>query len=226
MRTSTTAGQTLIKQLAVLLILLSTLSGCSQPEEPTLALYLAVQRGDINQIERHITWGSDINELNKDGLRPLHVAADKGRYVVVKLLLTHGADANAKDGNGNTPIGAALLTGRTQIATLLKEKGALIDADKLLAQVTLNHVADRDVFSLLIRWGADLNHIMANGETPLSSAVSESDLKMVKLLIRNGANVNTSNQANHSPLKIAESTKNPDIIRTLLKNGAQTKSDQ
>ncbi len=221
--TTTLAGDTLVKQLTAALLTLITLAGCSQPDEPTLPLYLAVQRGDINQIERHISWGSDINQLDKDGELPLHVAARKGRYVVVKLLLTHGAEVNAQDSQGNTPISAALLTGRTQVAELLKKKGATIEVDSLLALMVLNHVTDRDVLALLLRWQANIDHLTASGETPLGIAISGSDLKMVKLLIRNGAGVNTPNKANLSPLEIAESTKNSDIIRLLLKNGAQKK---
>lgn len=40
------------------------LAACSEPDKPTIALNLAVERGDINQIERHVQTGSDINRPN------------------------------------------------------------------------------------------------------------------------------------------------------------------
>jgi len=223
MLTTTTVGQTLVNRLFTLMIALVALMGCSQPNEPSLALYLAVQRGDIEQIERHIAWGSDINELDKDGLSPLHVAANKGRYVVVKLLLNSGANADAKDRNGNTPLSTALLAGRIQIAELLKQKGASTDANQLLMQVVLQQASDRDVLALLVKWNADLNHTTKNGQTPLAVAISQADLKMAKLLIRSGVDVNKPNREKVSPLELAEKGQNPDIIRLLQKHGAQKK---
>ena len=77
----------------ILLTLVFALSlvACDSSDKPTLAFYLAVERGDIDQIQRHIDWGADINQLNPDGRRPLHVAAAKGSMVVTRLLVRHGA---------------------------------------------------------------------------------------------------------------------------------------
>lgn len=214
-------GETLYKQLVLIMLTALTLGGCSEPNEPSLALYLAVQRGDINQIERHIAWGSDINELNKDGLRPLHVASIRGQLVVVRLLLNNSADPNALDSTGLAPVTTALLHGRARIAELLKQKGADIDANKLLMQLVSHKASDRDVMSLLLIWGADINHTSQKGQAPLEVAITQSDLKMVKLLIRSGADVNAPNQNEQTPLELAQPTNDQDIIRILLKNGAQ-----
>ena len=69
------------------LIMLLLLTGCAEPDRPTVSLYLAVQRGDIDQIERHIYWGANINQPDPEGQMPLHVAAREGQWVVVELLL-------------------------------------------------------------------------------------------------------------------------------------------
>ena len=57
--------------LIPLLILILSLAACGQPDPPTIGLYPAIHRGDINQIERHIKSGTDINQVDADGNRPL-----------------------------------------------------------------------------------------------------------------------------------------------------------
>lgn len=209
-----------IKVFIVSLILL-LLTACGQPDRPTIGLYLAIQRGDIDQIERHIRWEADINQIDVDGRRPLHVAADRGRYVIAKLLLKYGADINAKDRQGHTPIHSALLAGRTQVADLFIKKGADFDADVLLEQIVASDTSDRDVIEFLIKQGADIDHLDKTGNSPLTSAVSRNQRVMAKLLIAAGADVNKSSAAGLRPLDLAKKQENPNIIRLLRRNGAQ-----
>ena len=212
-------GMRIIKSIAILLFL--TLNACSPPDEPTIGLYLAIHRGDINQIERHIEWGSDINQVDADGRRPLHVAAERGRLAVVKLLIKHGAEIDALDREGNTPLYSAVMAGRTQIAMLLLKSGSKIDANYLLDQVVANSVADRDVIDFLLDQGAEINHQDEQGRTPLIIAISQDNRIMVKLLITNGADVNKPDNSGQTPLMLANERNKSDIIRLLKRNGAK-----
>ena len=114
-----------IRQLIPCLIMvLSVITGCSDPDRPTIVFHLALQRGDIDQIERHIFWGTDITQAGPSGQTPLHITAEKGRPIVTELLLKHGADIEGKDGDNNTPLHTAVMSGRTQVAKLLIQQGA------------------------------------------------------------------------------------------------------
>lgn len=125
-------------KLLRLLFLVSLLFACDSADKPTLSLYLAVQRGDIDQIQRHIVWGADVNQLDVDGRQPLHVAALQGELVVIRLLLKNGADIDGLDRNGHSPLYIAVMGGKTQVADFLIEKGLLTmqtDCFSLLSQI-------------------------------------------------------------------------------------------
>jgi len=205
------------------LILLLLAAGCSEPDRPTIALYPAIQRGDIAQIERHIKWGTDLNQTNPDDSMPLHVAAKAGRWVVVKLLLKHGADINTLDKQGHTPLYNAVMSGRTQVAEMLIKRGATYDINMLLQEAVSNQVADRDVFDFLIQQGADINHTNESGDALIHIAVKKDYRIITKLLINNGADINAKDATGHTPLWHSIGRHNRDISDLLKRNGAVAK---
>jgi ankyrin repeat protein len=210
-----------LRFLLCLAALVLPLSACTEPDRPTIGLYLAVQRGDLDQIERHLFWGSDINQPDVDGRMPLHVAAEQGRWPVAKLLIKNGADINASDRNGHSPVYVALMAGRTQVVRHMVKMGALIEPDELLAEATRNGVADRDVVELMLQQGADIDHQTKEGVTPLILAIKKGERLLVKRLILYGADVNKPGKDGEMPLAIANSLGNDSIIRLLRQNGAR-----
>jgi len=140
--------------LPCLMLMLFVVAGCADPDRPTIGLHLALQRGDIDQIERHIFWQANINQAGPNGQMPLHIAAEKGRPIVTELLLKHGAEINNKDSNGNSPLHTAVMYGRTQVAEFLIERGAEFNPDRLLEDMVRNNVTDRDAIRLLLQNGA------------------------------------------------------------------------
>jgi len=206
--------------LACLLLALLFVAGCADPDRPSIGLYLALQRGDIDQIERHIFWGADINKAGPNGQMPLHIAAEKGRPIVTELLLEHGADINGRDSKAKTPLHTAVMSGRTQVAEFLIKRGAEFKPNKLLDEMVSNSVTDRDVIRLLLKNGADINHISDQGLTPLLVAIKQDNRVLVKLLIDNGADVNKPDNNDQTPLHLANQIKDGSISRLLQKNGA------
>jgi len=194
-------------------------AGCAEPDRPSVSLYRAVQIGDIDQIERHLYWGTDINAPDAQGNTPLHVAADRGRWAVVRLLLEHGAEIDARNAEGQTPINSALLKGRTQVAELLLQHGAQLDPTRALHDAAVRQIADRDVIRFLVEHGGNINGVAENGNTPLHQAVAEGNRVIAKFLIAQGADVNAPNGAGKTPLDVALESRDADLVRLLQSQG-------
>jgi ankyrin repeat protein len=60
-------------------------------------LHWAALLGAVDEAERLIVQGVDINATDKHGMTALHAAALRGHVTTVELLLGKGAEANAKD---------------------------------------------------------------------------------------------------------------------------------
>lgn len=215
-----------MRLIAALLLLPLLLNGCSEPDRPSIPLYMALQRGDIDQLERHIYWGSDIQALTPDGLRPLHIAATKGNVVMAKQLLKHGADVNALDSEGVTALQHAILTGRTQVADVLLANGATLNADRLLLLAAAQGTSDRDVIRYLVKHGADINRRDSNGDTALLLAVRDGNLRLARHLIDQGADVNASDRDGRTVLSLALSMGQTELATLLRRYGALVTTDK
>jgi ankyrin repeat protein len=211
----------LSKFTTALLIALAVLLGaCTKPEPPTINLYRAVHISDIDQIERNLRWGADVNQPGPDGLTALHVAAGKGSLVIVKMLLQEGADPELKDPQGNTPLSTALLTRNTLVAGYLVKQGVPLDPNAILQKAVRQGQADRDVIDFLVKRGAELDRQDPQGNPALHLAILNGRRVIAKYLINKGADINLVNSAGKSPLALANELGEKDIERMLIDFGA------
>ncbi|HIE54385.1 MAG TPA: ankyrin repeat domain-containing protein, partial [Chromatiaceae bacterium] len=162
-----------MKTIHLFLFSLLLLGACSAPDKPSLTLYLAMQRGDIEQIERHIRWGSDMNQLDRDGFTPLQVAVMNGRTAIVRLLLKHGVEVDKPDRHGHTALYHAIMGGHILIADLLRKAGAKMDATPWLLDAARKGVRKRETIHYLVSHGADTEARDENGDTPLLIAIRQ-----------------------------------------------------
>lgn len=212
--------------LTVALAALS-LAACEEPQRPTQSLERAVQIGDLEQIGRHIRWGSDLSQPDERGDTPLHVAARAGQVATVRELASHGARLDARDAQGRTPLELALIHGKTQAAAALLAAGAALDPQAALWNLVQTGVSDRDSFDFLIRRGADPDQPDDRGQSPLHRAVSLGHLETVRRLLSRGAQVNRPDGAGRTPLDLALKLAGPrgrdaaDIVQTLVQSGAR-----
>ncbi|MGQ9830891.1 MAG: ankyrin repeat domain-containing protein [Thermochromatium sp.] len=108
---------------------------CSEPARPTLTLHRAVAIGDLDQVKRHIHWGTDLDQPDAQGEYPLHVAARQGSVTITRLLLQAGADPTVHDARGATPVQTALLASKTQVVQTLMALGVTLEAQALLMEL-------------------------------------------------------------------------------------------
>jgi ankyrin repeat protein len=204
----------------ILIICSIVLSGCSKPPEPTINLSRAVRVGDIDQLERNLYWGADVNKADPDGLSPLHVAAQKGSLVMSKILVNHQADLEALDPEGHTPLLKALIARNSIIAEYLVQSGARIEPNEALHITAALGSADRDVIRFLLNQGASLDNQDNKGNTPLHSAILNDQRVAARNLINRGASLDIINEEGDTPLSLAKKRENQDIIRLLRQFGA------
>ena len=214
------------KLILFFIFLLTISTSCSKPEPPTINLYRAVHIGDIDQVERNLYWGTDVDQLGADGLSALHVAAGKGSLVMVKKLLEHGADKEIQDRQGDTPVARAILNRHTLVADYLVKQGARLDPDALLRKAVLLGQADRDVIDFLAGRGALLDKTDAAGNAPLHLAILHGQRVIAKYLVQKGADIDLVDGSGRTPLQLAIELENKDIERMLRKFGATPGSSE
>jgi uncharacterized protein len=209
-----------IRRLRHLCIALLLVTACDRPPEPTINLYRAIHVGDLDQIKRHLYWGTNINRAGVDGDYPLHVAAKQGHVVVVEELLKHGAATDVRDANARTPLQAALMAGKARTARILFLQGDQEDPQSLLTQLVTGGVSDRDVLALVVTQGADVNTLGDSGMGLLHRAVGSGQILVVKRLLALGAEVNLTDAQGRTPLAVANTSGRRDIIALLESFGA------
>jgi len=122
----------------------------------------AVKAGDLEKVKEIIESAPSLLESQEpDGTRPLHFACWKGHNEVVEYLLNQGADITAQN-PGNTHWGGTPLH-------------------------VVAHANNRAAAVLLLKKGADVNIVSANGRTPLQETELHKATAVAKLLREHGA---------------------------------------
>ena len=206
--------------LIVMILLSGLIIACDAQDRPTISFYLATQRGDLDQFERHLHWQAGINQSFPDGRYPLHVVAEQGKISLLEALLAHQAVLTVRDAAGRTPVESAILHGHIQAAEVLLNAGAAINASGLLLRAAQQGSQDRDVVRFLIRQGADLEVADAAGNTPLLIAIQQHNHRLVAHLLAQGADVDARNVQGQSALSLAQQQQLETIQHSLRRYGA------
>lgn len=191
--------------------------------------------------------GANLNQVDKNGDTPLHIAAYNGRKDLCAFYLDHGAKLEAKNNNGFTPFLSACdgFGGHDEdkpgTRRLLMDRGAnvkAIDKEKRNAinllfckyddfPLIYNAYPDYDFLKTLVEKGVKIDNAGKYSDTPLLTTVyasaKESGLdKYVRDLVSLGANVNQKHKNGYTPLTMAISVENCAMVQTLLDLGANT----
>ena len=95
---------------------------CKWTEEQQI--FAAVTDGNLEELERLIIAGADVNSADQDEMTPLHYAVDRGLFDAATVLIQHSANVNAQNSDGETPLTLAVTCEHEELVRLLLEHGA------------------------------------------------------------------------------------------------------
>ena len=152
-------------------------------------------------IKAFLLKGNDVDTIDSCGFTMLYEAACGDDVNVVSLLLKQGANVNFR--YRDTGCGNEYHNGTTPLHNAVK-------------------CGNEEIVKLLISYGADVNAVNSQGETPLMQASSGSS-KLVEILLDNGADLNKRVSSGSSEgatlLHSAAQAGNYDLIKSLLSKG-------
>lgn len=190
--------------------------GCDVALTP---FHSAAARNDTAAVRKFIRRGTHLDVLGEHGYigmnrrTPLFWAAVNGALETVELLLEAGAQANFQDARGRTPLHWAARLHRVAIVKSLLSKHAepnIADMDHMTPIVcaALARNTTRELFSLLVQAGADINYqLPSSGDTALHIAVREENEDAALALLACGGNIMQVNNDGLRPLDCSTDTK-------------------
>ena len=111
----------------------------SSVQEPAIDLITAVLDEDLDTVNQHIAYGSDLNV--QDGTfsnTSLNFAGIYGLTEIANALVSAGADLNLVNADNFTPLCNAAAWGHTEVVTILLDAGADISAKCFETQIGLS----------------------------------------------------------------------------------------
>jgi ankyrin repeat protein len=101
-----------------------SLKTVNEPVDKSMALRIAANAGNLEEVKRLLSGGADIDARAENGMTPLILASWRGHTKVVELLLREGADVNAETNIGTTALKFATERGQKKTIALLRSHGA------------------------------------------------------------------------------------------------------
>ena len=197
-------------------------------DEGNSLLHLAAETEDLELIDFCLDAELNINQKNKIGERPLHIALSAGDVDAVKRLVAAGADPSLwfvsgdekynlfhiAIGFGNNEVIKAILE-----SPLLKINAVTGDGQKSALHLAAEMGNSRAI-GLLAATRADLNVTDKNGDTPLHLAVRSGSLEAARALIEAGADLALANNEGDTPLQLALKLGKMEAAKALQEAGA------
>uniref|UniRef100_A0A671V047 Ankyrin repeat domain 52a n=1 Tax=Sparus aurata TaxID=8175 RepID=A0A671V047_SPAAU len=173
-----------------------------------------------------VNHGANVNQPNKCGYTPLHLAAvSTNGALCLELLVNNGADVNQQSKEGKSPLHMAAIHGRFTRSQILIQNGGEIDCVDKYGNTPL-HVAAKYGHELLISTlmtnGADTARRGIHGMFPLHLAVlyGFSDCcRNKEHVLSAGFDINTPDNFGRTCLHAAASGGNVECLNLLLSSG-------
>ena len=222
-----------VKLVSVFVVIGVILIATSYANANESNLFIAIESGDIGQVEELLSSNASMNILLPDGSSPLHYAARKGNTKIVELLLRAGAEPNIGNAidNGHTPLHEAASSGHAEVIITLLAADANPNAGSegsysdgyITGYVPLHGAAygghTRAVMALL-SGGANPNAKDSTEKAPLHDAATGGRINAAMALLAGGADPNVQNKFGDTPLHGFAALGQAGAVAALLAAGA------
>ena len=205
------------------------------------ALHITASRNDLKSTVLLLNSEANVNLADDRGRTALMLAANEGHTELLSLLLAHGADVHLRDNAGLTALSYAARNGDIDTCSKLLGSGqefnqgrgtginsaeiCQLDMALILGARVSNpkkHVHNwrRDLATLLLAHGADINAGRGKQNTALHEAASHNALMLIELLLVKGADINALNEKGQTPLLLAAHNGQTSTLYVLIQKGA------
>ncbi len=158
-------------------------------------------------------------QLDKEGTRPVHLAARLGLKAILKLLIAKGADLSVKDAKGCISLDYAVQAKAIEIVKfLLKKEGVSITPTALLWAVTQN-----DPITLQLIFQAHPSQDTLN--QALIMAIENHDSASFSVLLKQGASLDALTKEGLTPLLLASQNGEFEVLKEILKKPPGNQKD-
>lgn len=189
-------------------------------------LHHASQYGHSEIIEFLIQKGIEVNSLDKRGRTSLYLACYDYKIESVKILISNGAEINLSGDYNPLDMASSNSYYGTEIVEFLLENNADVNLVCRGTRVTplmgALHQKKTCALKLLLKSGANTNHIDANGDAPLGRVAEHNFPEHISLLLDFKATINYQNFQGNSALHLATERENKNVMDILIKRGIKT----
>lgn len=193
-------------------------------------LHLAAYYGYTDLVRLYVKFGEpygiSVDFPNEKKDTALFWATKCGHVDTVKCLLSLGADPNKENDKGSTAFYWAIRYEHTDIVRLLLQNTQTkVDINKerksgLRAPIVLaSAIGNNKIVKLLLKHGADPNHVITGGQTPLHHACIEGHTEVVRTLLEFKADFTAKDAKGNTALLLAGQFGHSDIVSILLDHG-------
>ena len=161
---------------------------------------------------------------DKEGSRPLHIAATRGFKEVASALLGSSAHMHSKDNWSRTPLFPAVINGHLPTVELLLNHDAAFDDQDINRMTPLHWAAEKNhvsVIGLLLSRGASRNKPDSSGYLPIHRAAKYDHLSSVEAFITSRTDFSLRTEQGSTLLHVAVSANALPVAETLIKNNVE-----
>lgn len=181
--------------------------------------------GKVNDVERLLIQGADVNCQDERGRSPLMIATQKNNFEMAELLINHGADVNLRDKMLLTPWICAAANGFYEILKVGANKADVNLVNRFGGTALLPSSEKGFLMAAIVslQSGVPVNHINDLGWSALQEAVVLGDGKslysmIIRVLIENGAEINKKDHYHKTVLDWANEHNQKYVLDILTNN--------
>jgi len=194
--------------------------------------------GNLNNLKSLLKKNVNVNLCFKAKISPLIMSIVLGNEPAVEILINHGAKINYQDGDNRTGLIYASMYGYPAIVDKLLAVNADLTIMDLNGNTALFYAAglqyqndqdsannlrtkpDKDVVSLLINKGADINQTNSAFWIPLMYSCDINNYEIIEMFLSAGVKVNHQDREGKTPLMISCSIGDLKTVKLLIDHKA------